>query len=97
MKLNSGKDVFVKIKGMIGDMIEKLEQEAAEAAELKLSSKLDIASAECVIVYKKDTTLAQTKEFDAQIQVLDVPNEIKVGYSLAVSCDVDVPPAALLS
>merc|ERR1712232_1311544 len=34
-----------------------------------------------VIVYKKDTTLGQTKEFDAQIQVLDIPNEIKVGYS----------------
>ena len=34
-----------------------------------------------VMVYKKDTTLAETKEFDAQIQVLDIPNEIKVGYS----------------
>merc|ERR1711959_106998 len=34
-----------------------------------------------VMVYKKDQTLGQTKEFDAQIQVLDIPNEIKVGYS----------------
>merc|ERR1712070_1303482 len=34
-----------------------------------------------VMVYKKDTTLGQTKEFAAQIQVLDIPNEIKVGYS----------------
>merc|ERR1712050_745959 len=34
-----------------------------------------------VMVYKKDTTLGQTKEFDAQIQVLDIPNEIKPGYS----------------
>merc|ERR1711904_660230 len=33
-----------------------------------------------VMVYKKDTTLGQTAEFDAQIQVLDIPNEIKVGY-----------------
>merc|ERR1712232_88456 len=33
------------------------------------------------MVYKKDTTLGQTREFDAQIQVLDIPNEIKVGYS----------------
>jgi elongation factor 1-alpha len=34
-----------------------------------------------VMVYKKDTTLGQTKEFEAQIQVLDIPNEIKSGYS----------------
>merc|ERR1712113_1217262 len=34
-----------------------------------------------VMVYKKDTTLGQTAEFSAQIQVLDIPNEIKVGYS----------------
>merc|ERR1711869_50973 len=34
-----------------------------------------------VMVYKKDTTLGQTKEFDVQIQVLDIPGEIKVGYS----------------
>merc|ERR1712206_67135 len=30
---------------------------------------------------KKNITLVQTREFDAQIQVLDIPNEIKVGYS----------------
>jgi len=35
IRLNHGADVFAKIKGMISDMIEKLEQEAAEAAELK--------------------------------------------------------------
>ena len=29
----------------------------------------------------KDTTLGQTREFNAQIQVLDIPNEIKTGYS----------------
>ena len=34
-----------------------------------------------VMVYKKDTTLGQTKEFNAQIQILDIPNEIKCGYS----------------
>merc|ERR1719443_1340401 len=34
-----------------------------------------------VMIYKKDTTLGQTKEFDAQIQVLDIPGEIKIGYS----------------
>merc|ERR1719352_141496 len=34
-----------------------------------------------VMVYKKDTSLAPVKCFDAQIQVLDIPNEIKTGYS----------------
>jgi len=34
-----------------------------------------------VMIYKKDTTLGQTGEFDAQIQVLDIPGEIKCGYS----------------
>merc|ERR550539_2005629 len=31
-----------------------------------------------VMIYKKDTTLAAVKSYDAQIQVLDIPNEIKV-------------------
>merc|ERR1712066_137887 len=34
-----------------------------------------------VMVYKKDTSLSPVKSFDAQIQVLDIPNEIKPGYS----------------
>merc|ERR1719506_1477148 len=33
------------------------------------------------MVYKKDTTLGACDNFDAQIQVLDIPGEIKVGYS----------------
>merc|ERR1711896_38209 len=34
-----------------------------------------------VMIYKKDTSLAPVKNFNAQIQVLDIPNEIKTGYS----------------
>ena len=34
-----------------------------------------------VVVYVKDTTLGQTREVDAQTRVLDIPSEIKVGYS----------------
>merc|ERR1712087_865739 len=34
-----------------------------------------------VMVYKKDTTLGAVKCFDAQVQILDIPNEIKIGYS----------------
>merc|ERR1719440_310898 len=45
-------------------------------------SRVDFANpGDNVMVYKKDTTLGQTREFDAQIQVLDIPNEIKTGYS----------------
>jgi len=34
-----------------------------------------------VMVYKKDSTLCSVKSFTAQIQVLDIPGEIKAGYS----------------
>merc|ERR1719439_563090 len=34
-----------------------------------------------VMVYKKDTSLSPVKSFDAQVQILDIPGEIKVGYS----------------
>merc|ERR1711970_1467530 len=34
-----------------------------------------------VMVYKKDATLSACADFDAQIQVLDIPGEIKNGYS----------------
>jgi elongation factor 1-alpha len=34
-----------------------------------------------VMIYKKDTSLSPVKCFDAQVQILDIPNEIKPGYS----------------
>jgi len=34
-----------------------------------------------VMIYKKDTSLSPVKSFDAQVQILDIPNEIKPGYS----------------
>merc|ERR1712144_101290 len=34
-----------------------------------------------VMVYKADATLATTKNFSAQVQILDIPGEIKCGYS----------------
>jgi len=34
-----------------------------------------------VMIYKSDKTLEQCGEFNAQIQTLDIPGEIKVGYS----------------
>jgi elongation factor 1-alpha len=43
--------------------------------------KLNMPRTGDVMVYKKDTTLGACDNFDAQIQVLDIPGEIKVGYS----------------
>ncbi|KAF4691169.1 hypothetical protein FOZ60_016156 [Perkinsus olseni] len=34
-----------------------------------------------VMIYRKDTSLKHVQSFTAQIQVLDIPGEIKVGYS----------------
>merc|ERR1711896_46440 len=34
-----------------------------------------------VMVYKKDSSLGAVESFEAQIQVLDIPGEIKKGYS----------------
>merc|ERR1719469_631874 len=50
-----------------------------------------------VMVYKKDTTLGQTSEFDAQIQVLDIPNEIKMGVAslLLLRRDVFLDPLGI--
>ena len=33
------------------------------------------------MIYKNDTSLAISTNFTAQIQILDIPGEIKVGYS----------------
>ena len=35
-----------------------------------------------VNVYKNDSTVGRMNEFNAQNEVLDIPNEIKVDYSL---------------
>merc|ERR1711988_1613304 len=48
---------------------------------VKNLDKQNMPRAGDVMIYKKDTTLAPVKCFDAQVQVLDVPNEIKTGYS----------------
>ena len=34
-----------------------------------------------VMIYKKDTTLERCGQFTAQIQTLDIPGEIKLGYT----------------
>jgi len=34
-----------------------------------------------IMIYKKDTTLSAVREFVVQVQILDIPNEIKIGYS----------------
>lgn len=48
---------------------------------IKGLDKLNMPRSGDVMVYKKDTTLAVVKNFTAQIQTLEIPGEIKPGYS----------------
>merc|ERR1711998_713554 len=43
--------------------------------------RIDFGSAGDIMVYKGDDTLKTTKNFSAQVQILDIPGEIKCGYS----------------
>merc|ERR1712167_134361 len=43
--------------------------------------KLNMPRTGDVMVYKKDSSLGACQDFKAQIQVLDIPGEIKIGYS----------------
>merc|ERR1719161_1784849 len=80
MKLSHGADVFAKIKDMIGDMIEKLEQEAAEAAELKewcdkeiaeaTAKKEDIAATFEKLSTKLDTATARSEKLKEEVATL---------------------------
>jgi len=63
IRLNHGADVFEKIKGMISDMIEKLEKEQAEAAELKQWCDKEIAEATA----KKDDSSAGLEKLNTKI------------------------------
>jgi len=80
IKLSNGADVFAKIKGMIGDMIEKLEQEAAEAAELKewcdkeiaesTAKKEDITATFDKLTTKLDTATAKSAKLKEEVATL---------------------------
>lgn len=80
IRLNHGDDVFAKIKGMIGDMIAKLEKEQAEAAELKKWCDKEIAEAtakkeDATAIFDKLTTkidqkTAQSKKLKEQVATL---------------------------
>jgi len=48
---------------------------------IKGLDKMNMPRAGDVMIYKKDTGLAAVKEFTAQVQILDIPGEIKKGYS----------------
>merc|ERR1719460_1717069 len=82
LRLNSGskEDVFAKIKGMISDMIEKIEQEMAEAAELKEwcdkeyaetnAKKEDATALFEKLSTKLDSATAQSKKLKEEVATL---------------------------
>merc|ERR1712225_72142 len=71
-----------KIKG-VGDVLTgRVEQGAVRPGEeVKALNKENMPRVGDVMVYKVDSTLATTKNFSAQVQILDIPGEIKCGYS----------------
>merc|ERR1719456_1260738 len=71
VRLNHGADVFAKIKGMISDMIEKLEQEAAEAAELKEWCDKEIAESTA----KKEDITATFEKLSTKIDSASARSE----------------------
>jgi len=80
IRLSHGDDVFAKIKGMVTDMIAKLEQEAAEAADLKewcdkeiaeASAKRDDATATVEkLTTKFDSATARSKKLKEEVATL---------------------------
>ena len=48
---------------------------------IKGLDKMNMPRVGDVMIYKKDKSLDQTGQFNAQIQTLDIPGEIKLGYS----------------
>merc|ERR1712093_694638 len=48
---------------------------------VKALNKDNMPRAGDVMVYKADDTIKTTKNFTAQVQILDIPGEIKCGYS----------------
>merc|ERR1712146_523095 len=48
---------------------------------IKGLDKINMPRVGDVMIYKKDKTLDQCGQFNAQIQTLDIPGEIKLGYS----------------
>ena len=59
-------------EGLTGDNI---------GMNIKKLNKENMPKVGDIMIYKSDDTLSSTRNFTAQIQVLDIPGEIKVGYS----------------
>ena len=73
---------WVGVHGHLNNiLVSRLVSKAEVGLNIKGLDKNNMPRSGDVMVYKKDTTLGQTREFAAQIQVLDIPNEIKCGYS----------------
>jgi len=64
VRLSHGADVFAKIKGMVSDMIEKLEEEQAAAAELKQWCDKEIAEATA----KKEDATAEVEKLNTKLE-----------------------------
>jgi len=78
MRLSHGADVFAKIKGMVSDMIEKLEEEQAAAAELKAWCDKEIAEATA----KKEDATAELEKLNTKLEA-DTAHSAKLKEEVA--------------
>jgi len=78
MRLSHGADVFAKIKGMVSDMIEKLEEEQAAAAELKAWCDKEIAEATA----KKEDATAELEKLNTKLEA-DTAHSAKMKEEVA--------------
>ena len=60
---------------------------------IKGLDKINMPRTGDVMIYKKDDSLKACKNFNAQVQVLDVPGQLKPGYSPSRSCAAAAPRA----
>merc|ERR1719424_1460908 len=88
----SGTDVLIGEKGTeklhidtlrdaLNDMVRLPERKNDAPMRMPVSGVYKIKGVGDVIVYKKDGTLREAGTFTAQVQVLDHPGELKVGYT----------------
>merc|ERR1711970_307548 len=84
MKCKISKEKAVQVntlKDALNDFVQVAKRDDAAAMRLPVSGVYKIKGVGDVMIYKSDTTLETSANFEAAVQVLDIPGSIKCGYS----------------